>query len=233
MRPSDVPVPPAFGSRGWRSVWPSFWMAALFAAAAFAPCLAQVSYQPMVKLHDRRVNAAGPRLVSSTDDDVLILLDGHLSSTAVTRQLVPGARYQTRIALGSGPAAAFAALKSAFAGGRPGLQSGVCSAELLPLGSSFRYEITWFGHQGHAATFTLTNQETAKPCTPDQIAMATAILTYEAVVLSQPGTTLLGSSCASDADCQAGQLCCYPCGIPGCANQCTPIPAGQSCPLLP
>jgi hypothetical protein len=230
MRPSKVPVSPEFGSRGWRSLW----MAALFAAAAIAPSLAQVSYQPMLKLHDRHVTAAGPRLVSSTDDDVLVLLDGHLSSTAVTRQLVPGAQYQTRIALGSGPAAAFAALKSAFVQGHPGFQNGVCSAELLPLGSSFRYEITWFGRQGHAATFTLTNQEAgARPCTPAQIAMATAVLTYEAAVLATPGTTLLRSSCASDADCPASQLCCYPCGIPGCTNQCTPIVAGGHCPLLP
>jgi hypothetical protein len=232
MRRSGV-LAPELRSRGWRPLLLST-IYAICSWAAVAPCLAQASYQPMLKLHDRHVIAAGPRLVSSTDDDVLILFDGHLSSTAVTRQLVPGAQYQTRISLGSGPAAAFAALKSAFAAGRPGLQNGACSAELLPLGSSFRYQITWFGRQGRVATFTLTNQEAgAGPCTPAQIAMATAVLTYEAAVLAEPGTTLLRSSCASDADCPAGQLCCYPCGIPGCTNQCTPIAAGEHCPLLP
>jgi hypothetical protein len=40
-------------------------------------------------------------------------------------------------------------------------------------------------------------------------------------------------ACTMDTDCPGGQLCCYPCGIPGCTNRCTdPGPDGH-CPLRP
>jgi len=52
----------------------------------------------------------------------------------------------------------------------------------------------------------------------------------------------LGGVCGADADgglCQAGLVCCYPCGIPGCMDQCTtpctggdPGCDGNDCPLL-
>src|SRR5262249_18818452 len=39
--------------------------------------------------------------------------------------------------------------------------------------------------------------------------------------------------CQVDSDCPTGELCCYPCGMPGCAYQCTaPDPNGR-CPLIP
>ena len=45
-------------------------------------------------------------------------------------------------------------------------------------------------------------------------------------VCSDPG-------CRSDDECGAGEVCCYPCGIPGCANACmAPAPEG-GCPLFP
>ncbi len=43
----------------------------------------------------------------------------------------------------------------------------------------------------------------------------------------------VGESCTLDAECSAGLKCCYPCGVPGCSNQCTaPMPDGQ-CPMYP
>jgi hypothetical protein len=40
------------------------------------------------------------------------------------------------------------------------------------------------------------------------------------------------TGCTSNSQCPRGQLCCYPCGIPGCQNQCmAPAPNGQ-CPLF-
>jgi hypothetical protein len=41
-----------------------------------------------------------------------------------------------------------------------------------------------------------------------------------------------GTRCGSDTDCAEGLLCCYPCGIPGCTNQCT-APMRGRCPLIP
>jgi hypothetical protein len=42
-----------------------------------------------------------------------------------------------------------------------------------------------------------------------------------------------GTLCGSDFECAPGLKCCYPCGIPGCENQCmTPAPDGH-CPLFP
>jgi hypothetical protein len=42
-----------------------------------------------------------------------------------------------------------------------------------------------------------------------------------------------GGGCTSDTQCGTGQKCCYPCGIPGCTNQCTTVPSGASCPHYP
>ncbi len=43
-----------------------------------------------------------------------------------------------------------------------------------------------------------------------------------------------GGLCGGEAgDCAAGLLCCYPCGIPGCANRCMPPDRNGRCPLLP
>ena len=41
-----------------------------------------------------------------------------------------------------------------------------------------------------------------------------------------------GSVCTENEQCASGLLCCYPCGIPGCENQCT-VPADESCPVFP
>ena len=41
-----------------------------------------------------------------------------------------------------------------------------------------------------------------------------------------------GSVCTENAQCVRGLLCCYPCGISGCENQCT-VPVEESCPLFP
>jgi hypothetical protein len=41
-----------------------------------------------------------------------------------------------------------------------------------------------------------------------------------------------GSLCAVDAECAEGLLCCYPCGVAGCENQCT-VPVEGQCPLYP
>jgi hypothetical protein len=36
--------------------------------------------------------------------------------------------------------------------------------------------------------------------------------------------------CTSNAQCPAGKLCCYPCGIDGCTNMCV-TPVKGRCPL--
>jgi len=41
-----------------------------------------------------------------------------------------------------------------------------------------------------------------------------------------------GMVCTENAQCESGLLCCYPCGIAGCENQCT-VPVGESCPAFP
>ncbi len=43
--------------------------------------------------------------------------------------------------------------------------------------------------------------------------------------------------CAGDGECGMGQVCCYPCGIPGCENRCMEPCTGSGCaggcPLIP
>jgi len=48
-----------------------------------------------------------------------------------------------------------------------------------------------------------------------------------------PGDAGSGSSCGSDFECQAGLKCCYPCGIPGCQNQCMKADSSGQCPAFP
>jgi hypothetical protein len=42
-----------------------------------------------------------------------------------------------------------------------------------------------------------------------------------------------GSPCPNGNECNAGLLCCYPCGVQGCENQCMPPGPGGNCPLFP
>ena len=50
------------------------------------------------------------------------------------------------------------------------------------------------------------------------------------VSLQHTGTC--DGTCTVDTDCMPGQLCCYPCGIPGCNLMCT-TPLNGKCPMPP
>lgn len=39
--------------------------------------------------------------------------------------------------------------------------------------------------------------------------------------------------CSSDAECGAGRMCCYPCGIEGCENVCMDVNPAHGCPEIP
>lgn len=41
---------------------------------------------------------------------------------------------------------------------------------------------------------------------------------------------LLGKACSTDTECAPGLKCCYPCGLPGCQNECT-VPVNGACPM--
>jgi hypothetical protein len=43
----------------------------------------------------------------------------------------------------------------------------------------------------------------------------------------------VGKACAGDAECPGGLKCCYPCGMPGCQNECMPPMPDGSCPAYP
>jgi len=47
-----------------------------------------------------------------------------------------------------------------------------------------------------------------------------------------PAPDYLSTVCTSDADCPAGQKCCYPCGVFGCDFVCMTVKKGR-CPLFP
>jgi hypothetical protein len=42
-----------------------------------------------------------------------------------------------------------------------------------------------------------------------------------------------GAACQGDNDCQNGLKCCYPCGTPGCTNQCMKPDSSGQCPAFP
>ncbi len=83
------------------------------------------------------------------------------------------------------------------------------------------------------------------PCTQSlaqtQPAPAVAAAAAPAPILAQADflaslaadPVVVGKTCTSDAQCGAGQLCCYPCGRFGCTNVCTAVPPGGQCPHYP
>ncbi len=84
------------------------------------------------------------------------------------------------------------------------------------------------------------------PCTqalaqtqPTQLAPAIAAAATPAPVLAKAdflaslAVDPAGKTCTTNAQCPAGQLCCYPCGRFGCTNVCTVIPPGGQCPHYP
>lgn len=42
-----------------------------------------------------------------------------------------------------------------------------------------------------------------------------------------------GVACGGDSECQGGLKCCYPCGVPGCQDQCTAVDGNGECPAFP
>jgi hypothetical protein len=42
-----------------------------------------------------------------------------------------------------------------------------------------------------------------------------------------------GDACDATSDCAPGLLCCYPCGVAGCHDQCMAPTTGNQCPLFP
>jgi hypothetical protein len=51
-------------------------------------------------------------------------------------------------------------------------------------------------------------------------------------MLSSRAETRAMTVCTTSADCPAGQLCCYPCGIDGCDWICM-TPVRNRCPFFP
>lgn len=42
-----------------------------------------------------------------------------------------------------------------------------------------------------------------------------------------------GTTCTTDAQCNPSLRCCYPCGVPGCTNECMQPDANGQCPMFP
>lgn len=66
-------------------------------------------------------------------------------------------------------------------------------------------------------------------CTCDDTGCTCADWLYQECAAG--GDTELG--CTSDDQCGPGERCCYPCGIPGCTNQCMAPDAAGECPMFP
>ena len=218
-------------------------MTRLALAAALLPLLAtglaaqpasSTFLEPLVKLHDTAIVEAGPAVVRSLDQDVFVTADGGLSSFTVAADLLAGSGFATTIIRGTSSPAALDALRGALYQNRVRALHGDCSAQLLPLGSSFTFGVTWFGRGSHVGRFALTNEGPAGgPCSPREIGVHQAIQDFQSTVIADPGTEIVSSACTSDRQCPNGLLCCYPCGIPGCNNACGRPAENGSCPLIP
>ena len=73
--------------------------------------------------------------------------------------------------------------------------------------------------------------QTAEPSSPD-LARFLAGLSGGQTGALDPVDSFQWDVCTTHADCPAGQLCCYPCGIDGCPFVCMTPERGR-CPFYP
>jgi len=201
---------------------------------AGASAAAAVDLRPLLKLHDRHTTAAGPADVAFVDQDLFVSRSGEAVLVSVNRGLLDNTPFTTTIARGTAKPAQLAALNAALAAARPSQFSGVCFAELFPLGSSFRITLSWFGIASRTSVLTLTDDGTAvAPCAAAALALLQAAFAFEQALLINPQTSRESSVCKEDLQCPFGLKCCYPCGIPGCENRCIPPSPNGNCPQFP
>lgn len=203
---------------------------------ALAPLAAGAAgdFRPLLEMEDRHILAEGPADVAFVDEDLLVARDGTVSLHSVNRGLTPGEPFATTIADGQASPMQLAALNAALAAARPSRFSGVCEAGLFPLGSSYRFTLSWYGVTSRQSQLTVTNDGTAtQGCPAGVVELLQAATALEVSVLGDPRTTLKSPDCTDSLQCPAGLLCCYPCGIPGCQNRCMPPASNGHCPLFP
>ncbi|HEV8581280.1 MAG TPA: hypothetical protein VGX68_19620 [Thermoanaerobaculia bacterium] len=199
----------------------------LVGAAAVAEDL-----RPLLKLHDRHTTAAGPANVSFVDQDLFVSRSGEAELISVNRSLLGNTPFTTTIAQGTVTPDQLAALNVALAAARPSRWSGECTAELFPLGSSFRITLSWFGNGSRTSTLTLTNDGTAiRRCSAASVALLQAVYAFEQALLQS--SAVESSVCQEDLQCPSGLKCCYPCGIAGCENRCSRPSENGHCPAFP
>jgi hypothetical protein len=195
---------------------------------------AESDLRPLFELHDVHTLATGPALVATVDQNLFVARDGTVVVVSVNRGLLGNGPFATTIANGQAASEQMAALNVALAAVRPGRLSGVCSAELFPLGSSFRFKLTWFGQVSRSSRLTVTNDGTAtQSCPPGIPDLIQAALELQRTVLIDPGTSLNAPTCTENDQCPVGLACCYPCGVAGCQNRCMPPASDGHCPAFP
>jgi hypothetical protein len=206
----------------------------LWAAGLIAQPPVTGALQPMVKLHDVDVLAAGPALTRSVDQDVFVARDGTLVSVTVAADLASGSGFASTIVRGVGSPASLDSLRQAFYQDRIGTLAGPCNAELQPLGSSYTFGISWFGKGDRTSQFTITNQgASGRTCSASELGVLQAIEAFQAGVIADPATQVSSSACTSNRQCPDGLLCCRACGIPDCTKACLRPSSDGNCPAFP
>ena len=209
-----------------------------FVAGGLAAQVPQVGLNslPWMKLHDVHTSAAGPALVRFVDQDLFLARDGTLISLTVAADLVNGGGFTSTEIAGTASPKTLAALGAVLFESRIGKLEGSCATELMPLGSTFSIGISWYGSGSRSSHFTITNEGSpASTCSPQQLAVLQALRALQASVVADPLSSITSSTCASDAQCPDGLVCCAPCGIPiPCPRSCfRPDPTTGRCPLFP
>ncbi len=215
-------------------------LAAALSLVAAGGLAAQVNRNsvPWMKLHDVHTTAAGPTLTRFVDQDLFLARDGTLISVTVAEDLVFGGGFVSTEISGIASPEALAALTAALFQSRVSKLQGSCSAELMPLGSTFSIGISWFGNGARSSQLTITNQgSAASTCSQQELGVLQALEAVQASVIANPRSLVTSSECTSDASCPDGLVCCLPCGIPVppplCPRVCfVPDPKTGRCPLF-
>ncbi|HVT60774.1 MAG TPA: hypothetical protein VHR45_20550 [Thermoanaerobaculia bacterium] len=166
-------------------------LSAMLPAALAAAPFPGSDLRPLLQFHGSFLRGAGPLPPVFLDrDDLFVTRDGSFiySQAAGNTQTGP---YTTDLAQGVAAPQLFATLTQALLQAGIGALGGKCHVSFpspiwIP-GNG--YEITWYGRQQRWISLTMSDQNDVPDCTPDEVALLEALVSFQSQVLADPRTT--------------------------------------------
>jgi hypothetical protein len=150
---------------------------------------------PLLKVHEQRLDSAGPiPPIFLTDDDLLLTRGGGFSLLAVSGDTFTGP-YQTTIAQGVASPAAFTGLAQALEQVHIGTRNDTCRMAFpQPVCIRVLYIFSWYGRGARHSRITVSD-DPALPdeCPEDLRTLIQAFIDFKTQVLADPATRIYSS----------------------------------------